>query len=61
SSKYTEYVDFPLKDVKEEEEISNAILDASEELWEKEYKYVRKHHDPNVIARMVMKIYKLLL
>lgn len=58
SSEYPEYRDFPLKDVKEEEEIAEAVLNSSEELWEKEYEYLRRNHDPRIVASRVLEIYQ---
>jgi glycosyltransferase involved in cell wall biosynthesis len=58
SSEYPEYRDFPLKDLKEEEEIAEAVLNSSEELWEKEYEYLRRNHDPRIVASRVLEIYQ---
>lgn len=58
SSKYREYEEFPLKDVNTEEEIANAILDADEKLWIKEYEYLKKNHNPRKIAEKVLSIYE---
>ncbi len=58
SSEYPEYRDFPLKDVKEEVEIAEAVLNSSEGLWEREYEYLRRNHDPSMIASRVLEIYR---
>jgi len=60
SSKYPEYKDFPLKDVCNEEEIAEAVL-SSDDLWEAEYEYVKRNHDPKAVANTIMEIYKSLL
>ena len=44
SSEYSEYRNFPLKDVDTSEEIVSAITDASFELWQKEYNYLERNH-----------------
>jgi len=58
SSEYSNYKDFPLKDVSEEEEIASAVNGATPELWEKEYAYLMKNHSHNVIITELIKIYK---
>lgn len=58
SSQYQEYRDFPLKDLRNEEEIAEAIINADEKLWRKEYEYVIRNHNPTTIANRVMKIYE---
>jgi glycosyltransferase involved in cell wall biosynthesis len=57
SSEYTEYIDFPLKDVKKEEEIANTIRDANVKLWKKEYMYLEKNHTKSIVERL-LSIYK---
>jgi glycosyltransferase involved in cell wall biosynthesis len=58
SSEFEEYRDFPLKDVRDEEEIIEAVMNADEELWRKQYAYLMKHHDPNTVAKRVLEIYR---
>jgi glycosyltransferase involved in cell wall biosynthesis len=58
SSKYLHYKDFPLKDLCEEDKITNAIKNATPKLWEKEYVYLMKNHSHNVIIPELIKIYK---
>ncbi len=60
SSEYPEYREFPLKDVNTEEEIAEAINNATSNLWEKQYAYLMKHHDPHKIADRVRKSYEAL-
>jgi len=57
SSGYSEYRGFPLKDVNTSEEIVSAITDASFELWRKEYNYLEKNHNSEVIAKRLVDLY----
>uniref|UniRef100_A0A7J3QEU7 Glycosyltransferase n=1 Tax=Ignisphaera aggregans TaxID=334771 RepID=A0A7J3QEU7_9CREN len=61
SSEYPEYRDFPLKDLVNEEEIAEAVINADEMLWRKEYEYMVNNHSPEIITSMVMNIYSSLL
>jgi glycosyltransferase involved in cell wall biosynthesis len=58
SSEYTEYKDFPLRDLNQEEEIAGAIESFSDELLEKEYAYLEKNHIPSVVISKLLNIYK---
>ena len=58
SSNYAEYKEFPLKDVETEEKIINAILTADVKLWEEEYAYLIKYHNPKIIIRRLLQIYE---
>jgi len=58
SSKYAEYKEFPLKDVETEEKIISAILTADARLWEEEYAYLIKYHNPKIIIRRLLQIYE---
>jgi glycosyltransferase involved in cell wall biosynthesis len=58
SSEYPEYKGFPLKDVNQEEEIASVIKNISDELWEREYAYLKKTHIPNVVIPILLNIYK---
>lgn len=58
SSEYPEYEDFPLKEVKKEEDVVEAIRNATVPLWEKEYAYLQKNHDAKAITNKILSIYK---
>jgi glycosyltransferase involved in cell wall biosynthesis len=58
SPEYSEYKDFPLKNLKEEEEIAKVARNMPDRLWEKEYAYVEKTHMPQVVVPALLKIYK---
>jgi glycosyltransferase involved in cell wall biosynthesis len=58
SSEYPEYKDFPLKDLRDEEEIARAIMGLPDKLWEKEYTYVDKMHMPDCIVPVLLEIYR---
>ena len=58
SSEYPENKDFPLKDLKEEEAIANAISDLSSDLWEKEHLFLKKHHNVKNIESRLLSIYE---
>jgi len=57
SSEYSEYGDFPLKDVSAEEEVALAACNADIELWRKEYAYLEKNHKPEVTIKNLLLIY----
>ena len=57
SSEYSEYSDFPLKDVSTEEEVALAVSNADIELWQKEYAYLEKDHKPEVVVGKLLKLY----
>jgi glycosyltransferase involved in cell wall biosynthesis len=57
SSEYSEYRNFPLKDVNNIEEIVTAITDASFELWQKEYNYLEKNHKSEAIVKRLVDVY----
>jgi glycosyltransferase involved in cell wall biosynthesis len=58
SSEFSEYADFPLKDIDSEEEIAVAIQKADVNLWEKEYNYLTKEHEINILVERLLKIYQ---
>ncbi len=58
SSEFQQYRNFPLKDVNTEETIINALREADAELWKKEYEYLKREHDPTLVAEEVLKIYR---
>lgn len=57
SSGYDEYDDFPLKDVDTINEIVNAVKNASFALWEAQYKYLLKYHNPVKIGEKIIRVY----
>jgi glycosyltransferase involved in cell wall biosynthesis len=57
SSEYPEYSDFPLKDVRTEEEVALAVSNADIKLWRKEYAYLEKNHKPEVTIKKLLPIY----
>jgi glycosyltransferase involved in cell wall biosynthesis len=61
SSEYPQNQEFPLKDVKEEDDIAGAIKDLPMRLWEKEYAFVQKHHKINAIESRLVSIYEELI
>lgn len=58
SSDYPQYKSFPLRDVNTEEEIINAVRDATVELWRKEYAYLKENHSPENIIQKLLSIYQ---
>lgn len=58
SSEYSEYEDFPLKNVNTEERVISAIGIADAKLWQKEYAYLEKNHKPEIVVRKLMRIYE---
>jgi len=57
SSRYPEYDAFPLKDVNTADKIVDAIKDASDKLWKAQYRYLKKYHSPDMIAKRISEIY----
>ena len=57
SSEYEAYEDFPLKDINSEERIVKALRADPRSLWEAEYAYVTKNHNPLAIAQRATEIY----
>jgi len=58
SSEYPECNDFPLKDVNTVERVVAAFRKSSLKLWRAEYNYLKKYHDPDVIAQRLLKMYE---
>jgi glycosyltransferase involved in cell wall biosynthesis len=58
SSEYPENRDFPLRDLREEEAIANVIIDLPSDLWEREYRFLKKHHDVKNIESRLLSIYE---
>jgi glycosyltransferase involved in cell wall biosynthesis len=58
SSEYPENNDFPLRDLNEEETIANVISDLPSDLWEREYQFLKKHHNIQNIESRLLSIYE---
>jgi glycosyltransferase involved in cell wall biosynthesis len=58
SSEFPEYEEFPLKDVKTDEEVADAILGADVKLWQKEYAYLEKNHKPEIVVKTLLEHYR---
>jgi len=58
SSEFPEYEKFPLKDVKTDEEVADAILGADVKLWQKEYAYLEKNHKPEIVVKTLLEHYR---
>jgi glycosyltransferase involved in cell wall biosynthesis len=61
SSEYPETLEFPLKDLKNEEEIARMIRNLPAGLWEKEHSFLSKYHNIDVVESKLLSIYKELL
>ncbi|MCJ7424345.1 glycosyltransferase [Candidatus Bathyarchaeota archaeon] len=61
SSEYPENRDFPLKDVKDQESIVEAIRDLAPQLWQDEYAFFKRHHAIETIESRLLSIYDSLL
>lgn len=61
SSEYPENQDFPLKDLKEEENIAQTISDLSSQLWRDEYSFLKEHHNNATIESRLFSIYNEML
>jgi len=57
ASDFQEYQKFPLKNVATENEIANAVKNADNNLWEKEYAYFKCEHALDMVLERLMKIY----
>jgi glycosyltransferase involved in cell wall biosynthesis len=57
SSEYDVHRDFPLRDVKIPDRIIEAIKGNSQILWEGEYDFLIKHHEPNKVAKKIIDTY----
>jgi glycosyltransferase involved in cell wall biosynthesis len=58
SSEYPENMDFPLKDLKDEEAIADTISNLPPDLWEKEHQFLEKYHDLKKIESRLLAIYE---
>jgi glycosyltransferase involved in cell wall biosynthesis len=58
SSEFPEYEEFPLKDVKADEEVADAILEADVKLWQREYAYLEKNHKPEIVVKRLLEHYR---
>ncbi|MEM5854601.1 MAG: glycosyltransferase [Candidatus Aenigmatarchaeota archaeon] len=61
SSEYPEYKDFPLKNINTEGKIIDEIYDSNVNLWQKENKYLEKHHKPENVVKKLLNIYNALI
>jgi glycosyltransferase involved in cell wall biosynthesis len=57
SSEYPENSGFPLKDLRTEEKIAEAIVDLPPQLWKEEHAFVERHHDPEAVVSRLVSIY----
>jgi len=58
SSEFQEYADFPLKDIDTEEKVVAAVQETDVNLWKKEYDYLIKEHEVNMLVEKLLKIYQ---
>jgi len=58
SSEFPEYEEFPLKDVKTDEEVADVILEADVKLWQREYAYLEKNHKPEIVVKTLLEHYR---
>ena len=61
SSDYPENKDFPLKDLRVEEEIAESIANLPSDLWEREHEYLERHHNAETVVSQLESIYQSLL
>jgi glycosyltransferase involved in cell wall biosynthesis len=61
SSDYPENKDFPLKDLRVEEEIAESITNLPSDLWEREHEYLERHHNAETVVSQLESIYQSLL
>jgi glycosyltransferase involved in cell wall biosynthesis len=61
SSDYPENKDFPLKDLRVEEEIAELIANLPSDLWEREHEYLERHHNVDAVVSRLESIYQSLL
>ncbi|MCW4044462.1 MAG: glycosyltransferase [Candidatus Bathyarchaeota archaeon] len=57
SSEFPENEDFPLKDLKQEDAIAETIRELPVDLWEKQYGFIKKHHNTESIEARLRSIY----
>lgn len=60
SSEHTEYSDFSLMNVNSVGKVVEALRNVSPQLWEAEYQYLNKRHNPEKVAERVHDVYKAL-
>lgn len=58
---FSEYGDFPLKNVKTEENIIGAFEKPMSKLWEAQHSYLMKNHIPDVVLKKLLDIYESLI
>jgi glycosyltransferase involved in cell wall biosynthesis len=61
SSEFRENRDFPLKDLKDEEEIAHMIRKLPLGLWKEEYSFLNKYHDIDAVEFRLLSIYRELI
>lgn len=57
TSEYDEYEDFPLKDVITEDQIAAATIQAGNDLWKRQYEYLKKKHEATSVVKKLLAIY----
>lgn len=57
SPEYETYKDFPLKNVRTEDDVAESILQANAELWEREHEYLEKMHNAHAVVARLLEIY----
>lgn len=58
SSGFPEYKEFPLKDLKTDEEVADAILNTDVKLWNREYAYLEKNHKPEIVIEILLEHFR---
>jgi len=58
SSEYPENREFPLRDLKDEDEIAHTIKNLPPELWKEEYSFFNKYHDIDAVESKLLSIYR---
>jgi glycosyltransferase involved in cell wall biosynthesis len=57
SSEFQEYAEFPLKDVRTEDEVGSIVEKANRDLWQKEYNYLMREHKVSTTLEKLLKLY----
>jgi glycosyltransferase involved in cell wall biosynthesis len=58
SSEYPENREFPLRDLKDEDEIAHTVKNLPPELWKEEYSFFKKYHDIDAVESKLLSIYR---
>jgi len=58
SSDYPENRDFPLKDLRAEEEIAESVANLPSDLWEREHEFLERHHNVDAVVSRLESIYQ---